>query len=257
MSLQDVLNAIEERVTTAVAQLVETADPDLPLILVAHANVQGAKYGSERTVMLGHELVLSGSMVNDRRLDYVALGHIHRHQRLSAKKAHPPIVYPGSIERIDFGEAKEPKGFVLASVSKGHTEWEFVKLNTRRFFTFPIQIHEGNTTTDEILAQLPEPEKVAEAICRVQLTYPADWESLLDEKAIFEHFREAFSIQIQKQRQMERRARLGESAQVEAMTPEELLATYWRTKEFDEPEIEAMLALAKEVLADVGEGSEV
>jgi hypothetical protein len=91
----------------------------------------------------------------------------------------------------------------------------------------------------------------------VQLTYPADWESLLDEKAIFEHFREAFSIQIQKQRQMERRARLGESAQVETMTPEELLATYWRTKEVDEPEIVAMLALAKEVLADVGEGSEV
>jgi exonuclease SbcD len=257
MSLQAVLDAIEERVTAAVTHLVETADPDLPLILVAHANVQGAVYGSERTVMLGHELILSGSLVNDRRLDYVALGHIHRHQRLSAKKAHPPIVYPGSIERIDFGEAKEPKGFVLANVGKGKTEWEFVKLNTRRFLTFPIQIQQGNMTTDEILAQLPEPAGVAGAICRLQLTYPADWESLLDEKAILEHFREAFSIQIQKQRQMERRARLGESAQVEAMTKEELLATYWRTKEFDEAEIEAMLALAKEVLADVGEEVEV
>jgi len=257
LTLQSVLDAIEERVATAVTQLVETADPDLPLILAAHTNVQGAKYGSERTVMLGHELVLSGSLVNNRRLDYVALGHIHRHQRLSAKMAHPPIVYPGSIERIDFGEAKEPKGFVLANVSKGKTEWEFVKLNTRRFLSFPIQVQEGNTTTDEILAQLPEPEKVAEAICRVQLTYPADWESLLDEKAILEHFREAFSIQIQKHRLLDKRARLGESAQVETMTREELLATYWRTKEFDEPEIEAMLALAKEVLADVGEESEV
>ena len=133
-SLQEVLDGIEERVTTAVTHLIETADPDIPLILAAHANVQGAKYGSERSVMLGHELVLSGSLVNDRRLDYVALGHIHKHQRLSAKGAHPPIVFPGSIERIDFGEAKEHKGFVLATVSKGHTEWEFIRLRTRRFF---------------------------------------------------------------------------------------------------------------------------
>jgi exonuclease SbcD len=257
MSLQDVLDAIEERVTTAVKHLVETADPDIPLILAAHANVQGAVYGSERTVMLGHELILSGSLVNDRRLDYVALGHIHRHQRLSAKEAHPPIVYPGSIERIDFGEAKEPKGFVLAEVSKGKTEWEFVRLSTRRFLSFPIRIQESNTTTDEILAQLPEPEKVADAICRVQLTYPVDWESLLDEKAILDHFREAFNIQIQKHRLMDRRARLGESAQVEAMTPEELLTTYWRSKEFEEAEIEAMLGLAKDVLTEVGEAVEV
>ncbi len=255
-SLQEVLDGIEERVTTAVSHLIETADPALPLILVAHASVQGAKYGSERGVMLGHELVLSGGLVNDRRLDYVALGHIHKHQRLSAKDTHPPIVYPGSIERIDFGEAKEPKGFVLADVSKGRTEWEFVRLKTRRFLDFSLQVTASNMTTDEILAQLPEPDQVANAICRVQLTYPADWESLLDERAILAHFNQAFSIQIQKNRLVERRARLGESAEVEAMSPEELLVTYWRTKEYEEAEIEAMLALAKETLTDVGEGSE-
>lgn len=253
LSLQEVLDSIEERVTTAVAQLVETADPDLPLILAAHANVQGATYGSERSVMLGHELVLSGSLVNDRRLDYVALGHIHKHQCLSAKGAQPPVVYPGSIERIDFGEAKERKGFVLANVRKGQTDWEFVKLPTRRFLDFQLQIETGDTTTDEVLAQLPPPDKVADAICRVQLTYPADWESLLDERAILAHFEQAFNIQIQKNRLVARRARLGESAQVEAMTPEELLETFWRSKEFEESEIEAMLSLAREVLTDVGE----
>jgi exonuclease SbcD len=176
---------------------------------------------------------------------------------LAAKDAHPPIVYPGSIERIDFGEAKEHKGFVLADVSKGQTTWEFVRLKTRRFLDYAIQIEAGNTTTDDILMQLPQPDKVAEAICRVQLTYPADWESLLDERAILARFEQAFSIQIQKNRLVARRARLGESAQVEAMTPEELLATYWRTKEFEEEEIEAMLTLAKEVLTAVGDEGEV
>ena len=122
---------------------------------------------------------------------------------------------------------------------------------------FPLQVTASNMTTDELLTQLPEPDQVADAICRVQLTYPADWESLLDERAILAHFGQAFSIQVQKNRLVERRARLGESAQVEAMTPEELLATYWRTKEFEEEEIEAMLTLAKEVLTDIDEENEV
>ena len=58
-------------------------DPALPTILTAHGSVQGAVYGNERTVMLGKDLVLPGSLVKDPRLDYVALGHIHKHQDLN------------------------------------------------------------------------------------------------------------------------------------------------------------------------------
>ncbi len=257
MSLQEVLDSIEERVETAVLRLIEEADPNLPLILTAHASVQGAKFGSERGVMLGHELVLSGNLVNNPKLDYVALGHIHKHQLLSATKSHPPIVYPGSIERIDFGEAKEDKGFVLAEIEKGRTDWEFVKLKTRPFRTFAPETREATTFMEDILTQLPAAEKLAGAICRVQLSYARDWESLLDEKAISDRFSEAFSIQIQKDRKADKRSRLGESAEVEAMSPEELLTTYWRSTELDEAEVEAMQALAKDVLAEMGEGSEV
>ena len=79
-----------------------------PLVLTAHASVQGAVYGGERTVMLGRELVLPGSLVKDPRLDYVALGHIHKPQNLN-ENAHPPVIYPGSIERVDFGEVEDDK----------------------------------------------------------------------------------------------------------------------------------------------------
>ena len=44
----------------------------------------------------------------DPAWDYVALGHIHKHQSLNGD-AHPPVIYSGSIERIDFGEAQSPK----------------------------------------------------------------------------------------------------------------------------------------------------
>ncbi len=250
-TLDEVLALLEGKITDVILQLIEDANPDLPLILTAHASVSGAQYGSERAVMLGHELVLSGRIVNDKRLDYVALGHIHKHQALSPDGGHPPIVYPGSIERIDFGEVREKKGFVLAQVNKGQTDWEFVKLKTRRFLDFKLDNLSADTFMEDILRQLPEPEEVAGAICRVQLSYPRDWEPLLDDNAIVERFKEALSIQIQKHRQVEKRARLGDTAVVESLSPTELLDTYWQTIGLEGEETEVMQALAQEVLGDV------
>ena len=111
----EVFTNIEERLTDLVDGWLQKADPHLPTILTAHASVQGAKYGSERTVMLGADLVLPGSLVRDGRLDYVALGHIHKPQDLN-ENAHPPVIYPGSIERVDFGEAGDDKFFIIAEV---------------------------------------------------------------------------------------------------------------------------------------------
>jgi exonuclease SbcD len=250
LSREAVFEEAENLVGDLVNKAIEKADPDLPIILAAHASVQGAVFGSERAVMLGNELVLGGNLVRDKRLDYVALGHIHKHQELSTKGTHPPIIYPGSIERIDFGEVNERKGFVVAEISKGHTDWDFVGLKTRRFLDMKIDTQDADTFMVDIMTQLPDTEKVAGAVCRVQLTYPRDWESLLDEKAIQDHFGGALSVQIQKHRQLEKRSRLGDTLAVESLTPEELLKTYWQTVGLAEDEAAVMQALAAEVLGD-------
>jgi exonuclease SbcD len=248
-SHQELLDLIEENVSTAILELIDRADLSLPLILTAHASVQGATYGSERAVMLGHELVLSGRIVRDNRLDYVALGHIHKHQSLDGGRQ-PPVVYPGSIERIDFGEAREKKGYVMAEVNKGHTEWRFVPLETRRFIDREVVTESADTFMDDVMRQLPDPKEVAGAICRVRLTYPRDWEPLVDEAAIVERFREALSFQIQKHRESSRRSRLGDSVAVEALSREELLDQYWKTIGLEEEEATAMQSLAKSILAE-------
>ncbi len=251
MTTDEVYEYMEEQLQSRVSKWVERADPDIPLILTAHASVQGAKYGSERAVMLGHEIVLSGGMVNNKKLDYVALGHIHKHQLLSGEGIHPPIVYPGSIERIDFGEAREKKGFVMAEVDKGQTTWEFRELQTRRFID-PEPIRPSpETFMEDILSQLPDATAVTGAICRVRLAYPRDLEPLLDEKAIRDHFQTAFDLKIQKHHLTETRARLGDLAQAESLSPEELLEIYWRDQRLEPEEIEAMQSLAQNILADV------
>jgi hypothetical protein len=76
---------------------------------------------------------------------------------------------------------------------------------------------------------------------------------MLDEKLLVDHFDQAFSLQILKRRQSEKRARLGDTVAVESLSPMELLETYWRSTELEGEEIEAMQTLAKEILASIEE----
>ena len=50
--------------------------------------------GSERGIMLGRDVAVGLASLADPRWDYVAMGHIHKHQALNAAGSHPPIVYP-------------------------------------------------------------------------------------------------------------------------------------------------------------------
>ena len=65
---------------------------------------------------IGQEHTLLPGIVANPAFDYVALGHIHRHQVLSEK---PPVVYAGSLERLDFGEEADDKGFYLVEIGDG------------------------------------------------------------------------------------------------------------------------------------------
>ena len=79
----DAFDNMEDRLSKRVDGWLSTLDNDIPIILCAHASIQGAKYGNEQTVMLGSDVYLPGSLVKDPRLDYVALGHLHKAQNLN------------------------------------------------------------------------------------------------------------------------------------------------------------------------------
>ena len=132
VDVRELFARIEDRISCLVEAWMSEADSSLPLILTAHASVEGAMFGAERMVMLGSDLVLPTSLVKDRRLDYVAMGHIHKPQDVNEGN-HPPVIYPGSIERIDFGEAHDKKFFVIADLEKGkntNVEWREIYRHT-------------------------------------------------------------------------------------------------------------------------------
>jgi exonuclease SbcD len=244
----EIFTNIEERLTDLVNGYLERADPALPTILTAHASVQGAKYGSERTVMLGADLVLPGSLVRDARLDYVALGHIHKPQDLNAN-AHPPVIYPGSIERVDFGEAADDKFFILAEVEKGHTRVEWRQLTgIRPFIDRFVSLESPGDVTAALRTALPAPGQLAGAIVRLTVDYLREWDTLIDEPALRRYAESAFEFHLIKRPQIESRIRLPADQTVSSLSPLELLDQYLRASKAEEPD--ALQKLAKEIIEE-------
>ena len=251
-----VYQELGRRLSELVENWLAEADPRLPIILTAHASVEGASYGNERLVMLGTDLVLPPALVKDHRLDYVALGHIHKPQNLNAG-GHPPVIYPGSIERVDFGEAADQKFFVIAEITRGQTEvaWRELK-NIRKFIDIRVKLESDQGINQKLQSQLPPQQELQDAIVRLVIEYPREWESLIDETALRTMADPAFEFHLVKRPQMEARVRLPEGRTTGSMSVTELLDIYWRASksDLDDEKQQVLNNLAKSIIEDVNSG---
>ncbi len=247
---------MEKRLSNVLEKWLDQADPSLPTVLTAHASVEGAVYGGERTVLLGKDFVLPKSMMVDPRLDYVALGHIHKSQDLN-KGNHPPVIYSGSIERVDFGEAADDKFFVLADIEKGKTKVDWRKLTgIRPFQDRYLKLESQQDITDQVLNALPAPDVMEDAIVRLVLEYPRAWAPLIDDRAIQEHASDAFEFHLVKRPQIDERIRLPQDQTVGDLSPSELLEKFWQASHVPEDNVEALQELASKILAEEEKGVE-
>ena len=135
-------------------------------ILIGHLSIDGALAGSEKIWATGEEYSVLPSMFDSDTFDYIALGHVHKHQ---AVKSNTPIVYPGSIERVDIGEANEEKGFVSVQIETGKADWKFIKLSTRPMYNFKV---DSTTEMDpvEIVTEALGDKDLKGAIVNLELT---------------------------------------------------------------------------------------
>jgi exonuclease SbcD len=249
----EVFAGIEARISELVEEMLLKADVSLPTILTAHASVEGATYGGERMVMLGADLVLPTSLVKDQRLDYVALGHIHKSQDLN-EGSHPHVIYPGSIERVDFGESRDNKFFVIADIERGasRVEWRQLK-DIRPFLERRICLQSSENVTEALKSALPEAKEMNGAVVRLVIEYPREWDTLIDEAALRKEAADAFEFHIVKRPQVEARVRIPDGQAVSSLSPLELLDQYWRASKADKTEdLSALQSLAKEIVSQGG-----
>jgi len=254
-SLQSSYEQIEKLLKEKVDYwLKEKVDPNLPVVMAAHCSVQGALYGNERTVMLGRDLVLHDSFVKNPRLDYVALGHIHKAQNLNPNN-HPPVIYPGSIERIDFGELNDKKLYVIAKVNRGNTtvDWRELK-SIRPFIERHVRLKNQERVNDLLREALPTQEKMKGAIVRLIVEFPRDWEALIDDTALREYSSSSFEFSLVKRPLIQARVRLPDNQAIESLSTEDLLNIYWDNNHIDSEKAKVLNKLAENVIRSVQNG---
>lgn len=247
-SSTDAYSRIEGNIGELIEGWISEADSSLPIVLTAHASIEGAKFGGERLVMLGNDLVLTGSLVKNPKLSYVAMGHIHKPQNVNEGNQ-PPVIYPGSIERVDFGEAKEDRYFVIADVEKGKdTNVEWIELTgVRKFIDRRMVLDSNENVTDALKDALPSVKEMSEAIVRLVVDYPREWDSLIDESALRKYTEGTFEFHLVKRPQSESRVRIGEGQVVSSLSPLDLLSQYFdsaKTRDVDE-----LQKLAQEIIS--------
>ena len=227
---------------------IEKSDPDVPLILLTHYSVRGSTYPSGQIAELGRDVMLSRSLVCDPVFSYTALGHIHLFQDLNEGQQ-PPVIYPGSIERVDYGEYKEKKGFILAEVDNHHTEYSFRELHTRRMYNLSFEAKEAETLQEDLLDLLPSPEKAQDAMIRLVVTYPHAFEPMINERELRKRVEGALDFQFKRKPVYEARMRI-QSKNISSLTPQDLLTAYCQVTKTSEAETKALCSLAEEIFTE-------
>lgn len=172
MSQEERVEALVDLGAQKIQEMAGEVDPNYPAILAAHLLAAPAVFsGSEQAAVIGREPAYPLSALVHLTFDYIALGHVHKFQDLSDPSVGIPAVYPGSIERVDFGEEKDSKGFVIVDIQDQPggdrtTEYRFVKTPARPFRTLEVHILEGEDPIEAILSAVDQ-EDLSDAVVRV------------------------------------------------------------------------------------------
>ncbi len=244
--------ALMEQLAMLAQQAQTLANDDAPKLLAGHFTLEGAMWGSERGIMLGRDVAVGLDCVAGAGWDYVALGHIHQHQNMTHGRADmPPVVYSGSIERIDFGEEGAAKGFCWVELWRGHADWQFVQLNARKLLTIEVDCRDSPDPTQSVLAAL-ESQELRDVVLRLHIDLTPESEALLNDGQIQRALRRSGIFHLaglRKDIERSARTRLGKSA--EELTPLELLARYFESRDVDDSRRDELLKIAREIVDGV------
>jgi exonuclease SbcD len=256
LKLKQINERLEQVLTDIITANAQKLDPKLPAILAAHVWVVGAKVGSESSMTIGQEHTLLPGSIAQPAFDYIALGHIHRHQVVHEN---PPVVYAGSLERLNFSEEADEKGFYVVDIEPdGETgerrvSFKFHRLSGRRFLTIDANIEPGETdpTPVVIRAITEQAGNIGDSIVRLNISLPAELESELRDSDIRSALKEAHYFSIARDIKRETRLRLGQLA-AEEITPLEALKAYLNSKKVSPERAKTLLEYGARLIQEQG-----
>ena len=260
LTIEEVRQAVQDRMTQAIYARAESLDPDVTAILTGHVTVNGATVGTERSMMLGQDHVLLAGDIGRPQVDYVALGHIHKHQIL--RNENPFMAYSGSLQRVDFSEEGDDKGFCVVDLDpaapqgKRLTDFDFHRLDARRFVTVDVTVPVGDPDPTSAVVRGIARKDVVGAVVRVRVTLPSEVEAQLRDSDIRDALSEAHYIAAinRESPQEARRTRL-DAESAKDLQPMEALRLYLESRGVEPERQEKMLRHAEELVEREASGS--
>lgn len=250
-SVEEVAHLIRDRYASYVAQLATDCEalPNHIAILTGHFTVADAKVGTQSFLMNPNEPQVAVSDLALPAFDYVAMGHVHKYQDMN-RGDQPPVIYSGSVDRIDFGERTEEKGIVLADLTKGHADVKFVRLETRPFVQIEVDCKDSDDPTQVILDAIAQ-KPIAGGVVRVMYKVPGDKAALVRTDEIRKRLGAAH-ILVALTREMPGASSLTRSqAFTESLTPEGALNLYLQGQERLTARRDSLLAAARPLFEQI------
>ena len=259
MSLDEVTAAIERICTEGVQRETARLDPGVPAVFTAHVTINGATTGTEQNMMLGRDHILYPSVVHRPDFDYVALGHIHKHQVL---REGPTVAYSGSLQRVDFSEERDTKGFCVVDIDpsleqgKRMTNFQFQPVSARSFVTIESRVPDGLLDpTVRVLEDIARHD-VTDAVVRLTMYVSPEMEPLLRDGDIQRALEPAHYVaSINREVSRERRQRVPAGTE-EGITPLEALELYFKSRQVDPVRQEKLMQYAQTLIAEEAESVE-
>lgn len=246
--LQAVQQGIQQIFSNA-AELCRSKYPGIPAVAMGHLFAAGMETSeSEREIQLGNQAAFQASQFGEY-FSYIALGHIHKPQRVTAAV---PTFYSGSPIPLSFSERKDEKRVLLLDTDKG---WLPESLPVPVF----RKLKRISGTLPELQEKLDllEGEFQLENLLEVELqeeNYDADKICQLD--ALVSNF-EKQGFRIVKHRASFRNKIKGagelydDSRQLQDLTPREVFLELVGRHEYDEETRKEILSAFDEVLENV------
>jgi DNA repair exonuclease SbcCD nuclease subunit len=210
-------------------------------ILFGHYYLEGAKLRETHSPeVLPGEFSFTRDMV-PKSLDLAVFGHVHLHQVIDSK---PEFVYTGAMERVDWGESDDKKGFVEISPNLDSL-WEFRELPTRDMVKISLEISSQEDPTQKILESIPE--TVEDRMFRLEIALDEGMRERISESQIVEKLKGAFYYDVRWKELATEKVGYMEFS----MNPYQLLRTFLKTNYGEHPRFEEIQKEGEDILNEV------
>ncbi|WP_026914875.1 exonuclease subunit SbcD [Christiangramia portivictoriae] len=242
-----------ERIFAEAAAICQQKYPGIPAIAMGHLYTAGIESSeSERDIQIGNLAAFRASQFGNY-FKYLALGHIHKPQRVSAEK---PVFYSGSPFPLSFSERTDEKRILLLDTRSGYEPKSIAIPSFRRLLKLS-----GNLSELELKLNSLEHHASLKSLIEVDLVeeqYDAHKVYALDQ--LVDQFQtDGFEIvkqRVQFKNQIDGSSQLyHEEQQLEDLKPKDVFAELIATHNYAEDDQHEIMAAFDEILEDVQSGN--